>query len=158
MTLSQGIRPYRLRLVRGLSYSIRPGGFRVRNTRGPRVSVLQLMHSIIYIIHIVITIYTVDDAFVVRARVAAGNNGTSQAAATIRSPNSVWRDNHVLTVTSASPGTGSAETGPTLGCPRKTNKNRKRKRARPTLLSQSTASSALLPMLDGYTATERRRH
>ena len=70
MALSQGLGPDRVQVGRGLPYANRPGR-RVRNTRWPRVSVLTFMHIIVYIIFIVITIYTVNEAIrsVVRARV-----------------------------------------------------------------------------------------
>ena len=70
MTLSQGIRPYRVQVSLVLPYADRPGRLRVRNARWPRVSVLIFMHIIVYIIYIIITIYTINNAF-----------RTSQAAA-----------------------------------------------------------------------------
>ena len=80
---------------------------------------------------------------------------------------SVWRDNHILTATHPSPATENAgaatplsppcgaPTGPTnrTKTTRSTN-TRKRKRARPATLSQSTASPELSPTLDEDTATE----
>ena len=80
---------------------------------------------------------------------------------------SVWRDNHVLTTTPPSQvtetsGTASLHSPPggvragTINRTKttKTSGTRKRKRARPTTLSQSTTSSELSPILDEDTATE----
>ena len=80
---------------------------------------------------------------------------------------SVWRDNHVLTATPPSQVTESSGAATSHYSPgreptgmtnrtktTKTTSNRKRKRARPTTLSQSTTSSELPPILDGDSATE----
>ena len=79
-----------------------------------------------------------------------------------RARHSVWRDNHVVTSTMTSQDTES--TGPVALYPlgrRKTTrtraKNKKRKRARPNSLFQSTvrASSVLSPMLIGMLLQKR---
>ena len=95
---------------------------------------------------------------------------TQDSAQLQQARHSVWRDNHVLTTTppsgrpQAAEATGAATphsptrrtpTGTTIRTKTiKTTNNRKRKRASPSSLSQSTTSSELSPILDEDTATE----